>query len=214
MTGEKDKEKNEAREYKREELRGLFLLGLLAVFVAIRYQNGSMIMKFQLIEFSLVPVIDVTVALWVLYALFMVFGLSDDVIGKTLSSMFKELSKIFLALDFLILTAIGILLFIFEFPDRYHWIFELFAFAFTCILISKSRQKKKSNLSIKDFFTKINLLKIIRIGTMIVLVLSVFDLLYYPDANCLLGFFILGCIAFLGLLLTEKNYLRKVDEKK
>jgi hypothetical protein len=92
-----EKEEEEPRFLAREEIRGLFTLGLLAVVTSIRIQNPSGI---SLIidgkPYYITGLIDWMIFLWSFYAFFMILGLSDDIIGKKASKAFRRLSKYYL----------------------------------------------------------------------------------------------------------------------
>ena len=108
-----------------EEVRGLFVLGLLAIMIVVRYQNSKLPVSMGSITFDLIPLLDITIILWSLYAFTMVLGLSGDVIGKTLADAFWEEAKIFLRFDFMLLGLLSILLAYLAYPTRLPWIFGL-----------------------------------------------------------------------------------------
>jgi len=62
-------------ELKREELRGLFVLGLLAILIVIRFQNEKLMVTMGESSFDFIPLITITIVWWSMYALFMVLGL-------------------------------------------------------------------------------------------------------------------------------------------
>ena len=84
-------------EFRKEELRGIFALGLLAVLVSFRYAQGhdTIMFNFGAGSFDLVPMLDITIALWSLYAFFMVIGLSVDELPKSITEAFRSTSKAF-----------------------------------------------------------------------------------------------------------------------
>jgi len=110
---------------KVEEIRGLFVLGLLAVMIVIRYQNPKLPVTIGAISFDLTPFLNTTIILWSLYAFTMVLGLSSDIIGKGLADTFKGVARIFLLLDFVLLGLFSTLLGYLAFPTRLPWIFGL-----------------------------------------------------------------------------------------
>ena len=59
--------------YKREELRGIFALGLLAVLVVIRFQNEKLMVTIGQSSFDFIPVINITIIV-VFVCLFYCFG--------------------------------------------------------------------------------------------------------------------------------------------
>jgi hypothetical protein len=74
-----------SRETKKEEIRGIFVLGLLAVLASVRVQYSTMMVNIGRSSFEAIVFLDFTIVLWSFYALFMVFGLSEDMIGKTVA---------------------------------------------------------------------------------------------------------------------------------
>jgi hypothetical protein len=79
------------------------------------------------------PLINITIVCLSLYAFFMVLGVSDDVIGKHLSEMFRNLSKMCLWLDFSLSAILGIIYFIVGYSARALWILTLVGF---CVLFA------------------------------------------------------------------------------
>lgn len=88
---------------KNDEIRALFIFGLLAVFASIRVQYSQLIVTIGYGSVNLVPLIDMIIILWSLYAFFMVIGLSSDIVGKNTASVFKSVSNVFLQWSYAIL---------------------------------------------------------------------------------------------------------------
>lgn len=197
-TKEEGTEEANEDDLRHEERRGLFLLGLLAVLVAIRFQNEEMIVTFQQVNLNIIPLVDLTISLWALYALFMVFGLSEDVVGETLSEMLRSFAKVFLILNFVILALIGTFYFSLAFPTRYLWIVGLvcFGFLFT-IALSLHKMKKPPRPSRAGIgrWLKHNSLSIAVTGSILVMFFSAMELLFFPDERLLPAFFVLGIVA-------------------
>jgi len=117
-------EKSSSRSYlRREEIRGLFALGLLAVVASIRIQNSEITMMVDETSYNVTVFLDVVLLLWSFYAFFMVLGLSQDIIGDNASKMFQRLSTQYLYFSFVILGILGIALFYFMYPTRAPWAF-------------------------------------------------------------------------------------------
>jgi len=87
-------------ELRSEELRGLFILGLLAILVSYRVQNERIIVTIRRVNFNIIPLLDITIIFWVSYAFLMVVGVLEDIVGKTISRVFREFSVLFLTMDF------------------------------------------------------------------------------------------------------------------
>ena len=90
---------------RNEEIRAILVLGLLAVFASVRVQFSTLELTYPYGTLNLVPVIDILIIFWSLYALFMVLGLSEDSIGKSASNVFRELSTSFMKYSFIFLGA-------------------------------------------------------------------------------------------------------------
>jgi hypothetical protein len=89
----------------REEIRGLFTLGLLAVITTIRvqYQTREITIPINGVQYVVTPFFDAMIILWSLYAFFMVLGISDDIIGEKASKGLRRISRYYLYFSFLIL---------------------------------------------------------------------------------------------------------------
>ena len=123
--------KSSSSYFRREEIRGLFVLGLLAVIASVRIQNDEIMVIIDEHSYNVVIFLDVMIVLWSFYAFFMVLGLSEDIIGKKASSMFRENSATYLYFSFLFLVFLSILLVYSAYPTRTPW-----ALGFLLILIA------------------------------------------------------------------------------
>lgn len=117
--------------FRREEIRGLFVLGLLAVVASVRIQNNQVMVNVGENPYNVVIFLDVIIVLWSFYAFFMVLGLSEDIIGKKASNVFQETSTTYLYLSFLILAFLVIILAYAVYPTRTPW-----ALGFMLVLIA------------------------------------------------------------------------------
>lgn len=108
----------------REEIRGLFTLGLLAVLVSIRIQYGDGItITIDDINHSVTYFFDWMIVLWSFYAFFMILGTSDDLVGKKGSKAFRRYSIYYLYLSFSLLALMAM--------GFYYEIYPLQAFGLT-----------------------------------------------------------------------------------
>lgn len=85
--------REQSSDIKKEEIRGLFVLGLLAVLASVRLQYNSLMVNIGQGSFNLLVFFDFTIVFWSLYAVFMVFGLSADMLGKTSWRMYRHCAK-------------------------------------------------------------------------------------------------------------------------
>lgn len=156
---EKTLKDNSKDDDKRENLRAVFLLGLLAVLVTIKiqYQNKELIVNLGQYPLDIIPLINFTIASWSFYAFFMVLGLSEDVIGKQTSKMLRNLSKIFLAYNFTMLTIFGALFFYLAFPSRLPLVVVLIIpfFAYAIYEGYKNHKIKPLKFDINEFGKKV-----------------------------------------------------------
>jgi hypothetical protein len=183
------------------------MLGLLAVLVVIRFQNEKLPVKIGQSSIDFIPFINFTIILWSLYAFFMVLGLSDDVIGKTLAEMFWNLSKLFLQIDFSWSAFLGTLYFILGYPSRSLWILGLFGAIVLFVILLSLRKIKLEEIWKKPKITKLDLLERV---TLVLFLVFVVALLYYPDEQYLVVFFVLGLGSFIAFgLVKEKQSKEK-----
>jgi type IV secretory pathway TraG/TraD family ATPase VirD4 len=93
-------------EMRREEVRGLFALGLVAITVTLRYASGlpSTISSGFFSNIPILSILDGVILTWGLYAFFMVFAFSGDFLPKSLSDMFRNLARFCLILSLVFLT--------------------------------------------------------------------------------------------------------------
>jgi hypothetical protein len=96
----------------REEIRGLFTLGLLAVVTAVRIQymvlNREITILINGQPQIITPFFDAMIILWSLYAFFMVLGISDDMIGEKGCIILRRISRYYLYISYLILGLIAV----------------------------------------------------------------------------------------------------------
>lgn len=103
----------EARQesYRREELRGLFTLGLMAILIALRIAQTQIVFSFQPLfdrSYNVTSVVDLTLVMWGIYAFMMVVSLSSDVLPERLCRFCHLIGVLFLGLSFLFYYIIAI----------------------------------------------------------------------------------------------------------
>jgi hypothetical protein len=91
-----------------EEIRAIFIFGLLAVFAYVKTQYPTLELVYTNGSVDIVPLVNILMILWSVYALFMVLGLSRDTIGK-MAPIFKNLSRVFLQYSYFLLAIFGLL---------------------------------------------------------------------------------------------------------
>lgn len=124
-----------------EEIRALFVLGLLAVLASIRTQTINATVGQSSLPLN--PIIDVTITLMSLYALFMVFGFSKDMVGETVADMFRSLALGILLINFIILVVYGFIIAIGFYQIRLFWMIVLISLPISFVVYRKYREKRK-----------------------------------------------------------------------
>lgn len=191
------KKKPLRRDFRNEEIRGLFVLGLLAVLSSLRVQSDALMVSIGQLSFNIIPIMDITIILWSFYAFFMVFGLSEDVIGKTASNVFREAAKSFLYFNFIVLVSLSLLLGYIAYPTRLPWALGLLAILILYPIYAKLREirRKSVKINIKKIVES-NLSGILGITILICFVMIMFGV--YEEL--VIPFFVIGCVAILGWL--------------
>jgi hypothetical protein len=123
-------EKPSTAYFGREEIRGLFTLGLLAVVTSIRIQYLDKLMTISINEriVDLTSVFDLIIVLWSLYAFLMVLGVSDDMLGEKEARFLRMISRYYLFFSYFV---IG-----FDLIDVYYSLYPLQSMGITIIMIS------------------------------------------------------------------------------
>lgn len=181
----------EAKDRRNEEIRALFVLGLLAVLASIRTQNPELTVTIGQVTIPIIPIIDIMLILWSFYALFMVIGFSEDMFGKMVAKSFRYYAKLFLALNFVILVAISFLYALAVYQNRFLWAIGLFAIPLAYYFYDKFKKMKKnayrfgSNLTMKD---------IVSVVSAFGLVACFWLIFQYPSEQLIPIFFVVGAI--------------------
>ena len=183
------------RDFRNEEIRGLFVLGLLAVLSSLRVQSDTLTVSIGQLSFNIIPIMDITIILWSFYAFFMVFGLSEDVIGKTASNAFREAAKSFLYFNFVVLVSLSLLFGYIAYPTRLPWALGLILVLILYPIYAKLREIRRKSV-------KINVKKIVKSnlsGILGITILICFTMIMFGVHEVLvIPFFIIGCLAALS----------------
>jgi len=146
--------------FRREEIRGLFVLGLLAVIASVRIQNDEIMVIVGENAYNVVIFLDVMIVMWSFYAFFMVLGLSEDIIGKKASSSFRETSATYLYISFVFLAFLSILLVYSAYPTRTPWALGFLPVLIAYFVVKRLRKVRKPlrktlKISVRHFATRI-----------------------------------------------------------
>lgn len=212
--------------FQKEELRGLFTLGLLAVIASIRLQSNQITLVIDGITHNVTHFLDVVLITWSLYAFFMVFALSKDLIGQKLSESFLNTATMYLHLSFIFIGLFGAIFFNEIFPNRSIWIFAYggifivyFVIKYSYLYLKKiSEVHKPSKDEFGKLITKIKnkgkelfptVLMAIFVNSFLLILYGVYSELVFPS-------FVVGSICLVLFLvyrdLTKNN--KKNDNQK
>jgi hypothetical protein len=195
--------------WKKEEIRGLFVLGLLAVLVTVKTQQSKIEILINQNLQDVTPFLDVTIMSWSLYAFFMVLGLSDDVIGKSVAGSFKEVATAFLYLNFIVLGFLSLLLGFIALPTRMPWFLILLGILALGVGIGKLGKFRKLSKSSVVNFGKENALQFL----MIAMALCFLFVLFINDERLVVPFFIVGSVLIIVAVATNAELKKKGDNK-
>jgi hypothetical protein len=199
---------HDSKNDKNEQIRAIFVLGLLAVLASIRTQNASLMAPIGKQSFDIIPIIDVMIFLMSFYSLFMIFGYSRDMVGENLANMFRQIARSFLIMNFLILVAIGVILSIAYYQNRLLWFLGILAIPVVYLTYRKLKTfKPKINLKSKKEKKSFGLTMIL-LG----LIFSVLEIIYYSPEEFVPFFFVLGAICMIIFLYFSSK--KKSEQKK
>ena len=198
--------------FKREELRGLFVLGLLAVVASIRIQNNEITIIVEQKPYNLTPFLDIMLLLWSFYAFFMVLGLSEDIIGKKSSTMFREISTWYLYISFIILASLSMIFFLVLYPTRAPWALGFLPILFVYWLVRKlirTRRPLKPNYKGLWKRLKSNLYQLL----FSVFILCFLLVMYGTSESFIIPSFIIGSASLIGFLIAREKMKERKDAK-
>lgn len=201
-------EKKPLDDDRKEEIRGLFVLGLLAVFASIRVQYSSFMVQFGQLPLDIIPILNIIIIFWSLYAFFMVLGLSEDVIGKTAASAFRQNSKSFLLYNFVLLAVLLGFFGIIGFPKAVYLLALVFVLASYYIIakLFEKREKTKKNKARKKKLTKKESLERLQGFSAIAILICSTVVFYVENEIVAYSVFVVGLVAiFLFAYFQEKK---------
>lgn len=199
--------REQLRDIKQEEIRGLFVLGLLAVLASVRIQYGTMPLAIGGASYDVVLFLDSTIVLWSFYALFMVFGFSADMIGESTSKICRDIAKLFLQFNFIALFGLGLIFGFSAYPTRMPWVLGLVAIFLGLRLFNRFQNRRKSPI-------KLNLRESLKSNKSPILILilsfSIIFIMFGSSEYYTLPSFIIGCLVIVSLFLislkTKKEF--------
>lgn len=192
---------------KNEEIRGLFVLGLLAVLASIRIQSGNIHYFYTIgrLTFDVISLLDFIIATWSFYAFFMVVGLSEDVVGKTISDTSRGISKLFLYVSFITLAIFSSIIFYFAYQSSMPYFLVLIIIPILFGLFNKLRKSKKLSKSYFKEWFKLKLSKLSQIFAIIYIFCTV-AINFFSD-EYILTFFITGLVCIVIYIILKYSKL-------
>ena len=189
---------------KNEEIRALFVLGLLAVLASIRTQNTELTATIGQASFNLLQIIDVMILFMSFYALFMVFGYSTDMFKEALAKWFREFARLFLVLNFIFLLFVAIIFGIAYYQNRLLWLFGLVAIPVIYLYLPKLRRFLKilvtQHVSARELLRR-NIVTILTIT----LVGCLLEIGYYSAEQFVPIYFVASAIFIIFLIYLSKK---------
>jgi hypothetical protein len=124
----------------REELRGLFVLGLIAVIATVRSVVGaSYSISIGAISFNIVPILNLIIVTWSIYAFLVVLGLS-------VSHIFLSYARIFLVLGLIVTIMISALAAVLGYAPYSYYILALALTGFVVLIVPQRLMDLVRNL--------------------------------------------------------------------
>lgn len=91
----------EAKEWRREELRGLFTLGLMAILITLRIGQRELVFTIMGQSYIFTQFVDITLACWGVYAFMMIVSFSTDIFDQRMCKISRAIGLSFLAITFI-----------------------------------------------------------------------------------------------------------------
>ena len=194
-------------ELKKEEVRALFVLGLLAVLVTMRIQVKEMNLTVDNTQLNIFPFLDITLATWSLYAFFMVIGWSEDIVGKGFAESFRETAKAMLYASYVLQTFLLVVFGFIIYPTGMPWALSLLVLVVVGGLLTKMRKPTApSRAGVKKYFKKNSGL----IARFVILISFAFTLLS-KNLLVIIPSFAVGVIII--LIYDSRNFMKTHDKK-
>jgi hypothetical protein len=191
---------------KKEEIRGLFVLGLLAVLTSVRVQYSKMNVTIGQSSFDVIVFFDLTIIFWSFYAFFMVFGLSEDMLGKSIAEVCRSAATAFLQFNFVALSLLGLIIAYYAYPTRLPYVLILLGLFALLALFRKLRMREKKPI-------KIELRKLLKSSLypllIMVLFFSLLLIMLSTSEQVVIPCFVIGLIAIVCLFIVKEKIKAK-----
>jgi len=187
---------------KNEEVRGLFVLGLLAVLTSVRIQFSKMDVTIGQSSFNVIVFFDLTIVFWSFYAFFMVFGLSEDMLGKSIAEVCRSAATAFLQFNFVALSLLGLIIAYYAYPTRLPYALTLLGFFAVLALFRRLRRREKKPV-------KIELRKLLKSSLypllIMILFFSLLLIMMGTSEQVVIPSFVVGLIAIISLFIVKEK---------
>jgi hypothetical protein len=92
----------ENKRMRREEIRGIFTLGLMAILITLRVSQHEITLEIMGQVYIFTEIIDVTLICWGIYAFAMMIWLSPEIFPKNVCDFSYMMGILFLLLSFIL----------------------------------------------------------------------------------------------------------------
>jgi hypothetical protein len=192
---------------RREEIRGIFVLGLLAALVTVRIQNAKIMVTIGQVTLDAVLFLDATIVLWSFYAFFMVLGLSEDIVGESMAAGFRQSARTFLTLYFIMMAIFALIFGFYAYPTRLIYALGLLGILGAYVVWErlKSFKKNMGNINIR-----MGLKALVMPGLILTMFFSFMFVMFGANESWVLpAFFVGAAAAVIFLIVTHRRQSKR-----
>ena len=202
--------KSDKKIWIREELRGLFVLGVIATLISARPYYESVEIPFGFIPVEVTLFADFILILWGLYTFFMAVSYSGDFLPGYLCDIYNRIGRVLFILGAFFTSYLSIILFIFGFINKL-WViiyplapFVIYKIPSITTFIEIKIKFDKSSLNFSDILRKFSGLSFILLY--IFSIASILTDYYFDDRDLpIITFMSIGFATAFLLLSQEKK---------
>jgi hypothetical protein len=153
-------------------------------------------------SFDVIVFFDLTIVFWSFYAFFMVFGLSEDMLGKSIAEVCRSTATAFLQFNFVALSLLGLIIAYYAYPTRLPYALALLGLFALLALFRRLRMREKKPI-------KIELRKLLKSSLypllIMVLFFSLLLIMLSTSEQVVLPCFVSGFIAIISLFIIKEK---------
>jgi hypothetical protein len=153
-------------------------------------------------SFDVIVFFDLTIIFWSFYAFFMVFGLSEDMLGKSIAEVCRSAATAFLQFNFMALSLLGLIIAYYAYPTRLPYVLVLLGLFALLALFRKLRMHKKKPI-------KTELRKLLKSSLypllIIILFFSLMFIILSTSEQVVIPSFVVGLIAIISLFIVKEK---------